>query len=164
MLLFSKANAVLAATAFVCISTSGCKSPSTVAEVDFADPLFRECVTTVYPSDTPVSEVVELNCQVTPISSLMGAQWLSGLRILRLEGPNAITDLKPISMLTEFSILSLYGLSQELVDVKPLLDAPAFAELYIENAPNLDCTDVYFLRAMLGANYILTSNGVCQGE
>ena len=164
MLRSFKTYAVPVATALICVNISACKSPSTFGEVVFADLVFRDCVTSVYSADTPVSEVIELNCQAAPISSLMGAQWLSGLKILRLEGPNTITDLKPVAQLSQFSILSLYGLSQDLVDVSPLLSAPAFAELYVEHGPRLNCTGVLSLRAKLGANYVLTSNGVCQGE
>jgi hypothetical protein len=153
----------LLVSALACVSTSGCKSPSTVDEVFFADRVFRDCVTSVYSVDTPVSEVVELNCQFSPISSLMGAQWFSQLKIMRLEGPNTITDLKPVAKLPQFSILSLYGLSQDLVDVSPLLGAPAFSELYVENGPKLDCQGVKSLREKLGANYVIVANGVCQG-
>ena len=143
-------------------SVSGCKTPSTVGEIVFLDDNLRECVTSVYEPSTAVADVVELNCQSAPIATLTGIEWLPQLKIMRLGGPNTITDLKPLAKLAGFSVLSLYGESQELVDVTPLLLAPAFTELFVENGPILDCGGVADLREKLGDNYVITSNGVCQ--
>src|SRR5690606_35604727 len=95
-----KSTMVLLTIMFVSICVVGCKAPSSVGEIVFADRAFRDCVASVYSVDAPISEVVELNCQAAPISSLMGAQWLSQLKIIRLEGPNTITDLKPVAKLS----------------------------------------------------------------
>lgn len=140
----------------------GCKNPSTVGEIAFADSKFKECVTQVYSEDMPVTAVIELNCQSKPIKSLAGAQWMAELRILRMEGPNSITSLEPVSKLSKFSILSLYGISEALSDVKPLITAPGFTELYVENGPSLDCEGISILRQKLGENYVVTGNGFCQ--
>ena len=154
----------LVGLAVVVASASGCKQPSTVGDIIFADAKFKECVTSVYSAETALGEVIELNCQSVPVSSLVGAEWLTQLKILRMEGPNTLSDLKPVSKLPHFSVLSLYGLSQNLVDVSPLLTAPAFNELYVENGPNLDCAGITLLREKLGENYVITSNGVCLSE
>lgn len=161
MLISQIKHKTLISLAVVATSISGCKQPSTVGDIVFADAKFKECVTSVYSAETALTDVIELNCQSVPVSSLVGAEWLTQLKILRMEGPNTLIDLKPVSKLPQFSVFSLYGLSQNLVDVRPLLTAPAFNELYVENGPNLDCAGITILREKLGENYVITSNGIC---
>lgn len=161
MLISQIKHKTLISLAVVATSISGCKQPSTVGDIVFADAKFKECVTSVYSAETALTDVIELNCQSVPVSSLVGAEWLTQLKILRMEGPNTLIDLKPVSKLPQFSVFSLYGLSQNLVDVRPLLTAPAFNELYVENGPNLDCAGITLLREKLGENYVITSNGIC---
>lgn len=158
---WTSSAARLAAAGTMAIILVGCKSPTTVGEVIFADASLSSCVSSTYPVTLPLTDVVELNCQVSPITSLAGVEWLSNLKILRLQGPNTISDLKPLEKLPSFSVLSLYGLSEELVDVTPLLNSNSFTELYIENGPSVDCSGIDQLALKLGENYVILANGIC---
>lgn len=143
------------------IVLTGCKEPTQVGEVIFLDSNFDSCVTTTYHDETPLSDVVELNCQSSPIASLSGAEWLQGLKIMRLNGPNHISDLKPLSELPNFSVLSLYGFSSDLIDIEPMLESTSFTEFYVENGPYIKCDQVEKMTRKLGENYALINGPSC---
>jgi len=110
-----------AATAAVAVA------PSTGTNV-VPDPAFRACLNSLYLSQTDTAPITaaQLNgltyvvCETydtTPIASLEGAQYLTGLTFLDLGG-NQISDVSPLAGLTKLTYLGL-NLNQ-VSDVSPL--------------------------------------------
>ena len=133
----------------------------TVNQVPLSDDYLRLCVNSNYSPATAIADVVELNCEATPIHSLAGIQYFTALHALRIQGPNQLQDITPLTRLSNFSVLSLYGLSENLVHVQALAGIESFNELYIENAPQLICADLEAIRRKVGSQNVIIGNGLC---
>lgn len=134
---------------------------SSVNELPLADDFLRQCVSQNYASSTAVESVIELNCNTAPIRSLTGIHYLTNLRALRLQGSNEIEDVTPLTSLPHFAVLSLSESSEKLVHIRVLVGITSFRELYIENAPLLDCADVVAVRSKIGSENVILGPSMC---